>query len=55
MNPRTIAASSLLLTWICAAVALLGGMFLGPRAPVTVVALIATLVLAVISMIARRL
>ncbi|MCB1055540.1 MAG: hypothetical protein KDD11_08505 [Acidobacteria bacterium] len=55
MSPRAVAAYALLLTWLSAAVALLAGMFLGPRAPVTIVALTVTIGLMLISMVARRL
>lgn len=55
MNFQRLAHGARILTMIAAAVALLAGMFLGPRAPIAVVAAIATLILAAVTIVARRL
>lgn len=55
MDPKAIAHLARIAAMFAAAVALLAGMFFGPRAPVAVIAAILMVVFAAITMIARRL
>jgi hypothetical protein len=55
MDSKAIAHLARIAAIFAAAVALLAGMFLGPRATVAVIAAILTVVFAAVSMVARRL